>query len=114
MELLASVSYHSPMITITKGALDGTLPTQTLRVTGSHAIFYRDVWVRAIDLQHLDGISIAPANQEMVYNILLKHHSTIIVGGLTVETMDPRDMRIVSAEKVTAEKVAINQISSLS
>ena len=91
------------MVTIEKCALDGMLPTQRLHVTGSHAILYKDTWVRAIDLQHLDGVSVKPANGEIVYNILLRRHSTMTVGGLTVETMNPAHMKIVSTNNVIVE-----------
>ena len=98
-KLIRGVNFTEPIISIKAGCLDLNQPNQDLIVTGSHLIQYKEKWVRAIDLHRLDGVSLSKPNMELVFNILLDKHGVMNVGGLIVETMNPRDMKLLDGKQ---------------
>ena len=109
-DIIKSLNNSSPMITINKGALDGHLPTRNVTITCDHLVMYQDRWVSALDLCHLDNVVKEDANNDMVYNILLKKHSYVMVAGMVIETMNPRSLKLVGYKSEVERGIRYSQM----
>ena len=80
---------HVP-VKVSRGALNGTLPSQDLYVTDSHCFLINGLLIRAIDLVNGTTISkAAPASRDQLdyYHIELADHDVIIANGAPAETL---------------------------
>jgi photosystem II stability/assembly factor-like uncharacterized protein len=80
-------------VKIKKHALGKNMPFQNTLVSKYHEILYDGQFILAYELieeYKVKGVKYVPYEQETMYNVLLRTHTTMVANGLTCETLDPR------------------------
>lgn len=85
------------LVCIEKGAIlngafknDKIIPTNTTYITANH-IIYHGRPRPAIGFVNNTTITKVPYNNELLYNIVMEQHDTMIINGLLCETLDPEN-----------------------
>jgi hypothetical protein len=71
---------------IKKDQLSPNVPNKDTVITKWHKVIYNGTLVKAMNLP---GIHVCQYNGETLYNVLMDEHETMVVNGMTVETLDP-------------------------
>jgi hypothetical protein len=95
------ISKDMDITSVKRGAFGKNRPTQDTIISNNHQVLYNNCMVRVGELVDIvDGVNKIPYDKNILYNILLEHHSQMIVNGLTVETMHPDN---IVAKLITAD-----------
>jgi len=83
------------LVCIEKGAcltIDTLIvPTNTTYITANHMIYHNGLPRPAISFVNNTTITKVPYNNELLYNIVMEQHDTMIINGLLCETLDPEN-----------------------
>ena len=85
------------LVCFEKHSIGFNIPSQRTEMTGEHKILYNDKMIEARKfvgkiIGRLGSIHIVPFDGEVIYNILLDDHSTVLVNNMVCETLDPENI----------------------
>jgi hypothetical protein len=110
---ITKTSYpFSTLLKIEKNALAKNVPSEPVTLTPSHKVYYQGRWMKAYELQNRLGkekIQNVNYKGEVLYNILMKKHESVLASNLIVETLHPRNIiaclyKNKNYEKASSEK----------
>ena len=81
------------IVRINSSAISPGVPAKPLFVSNDHKILHNNKMVKAEKLARSNeyGIKLFPYDGEVVYNILMEEHQTMIANGAVIETLCPKD-----------------------
>ncbi|MDA9072847.1 leucine-rich repeat protein, partial [bacterium] len=78
------------IVSIKKNALSKNVPSQTTEISKEHMVCYKNKMTKACELVKIcDGVDFIPYNGEILYNVLLKEHSLMMINNMKCETLHP-------------------------
>jgi surface protein len=89
---LTKTLLEEQLVTVESNALEHNVPCTNTVMSRLHGVFYKNEWLPIEDLVNGTTIYYINNDSEIVYNILLKKHSHMIVNNMIVETLHPDNM----------------------
>ena len=81
------------IVSIKKNALSNNVPSQTTEISKEHMVCYKNIMTKACELVKIcDGVDFIPYNGEILYNVLLKEHSLMMINNMKCETLHPENI----------------------
>jgi len=81
------------IVSIKKNALSNNVPSQTTEISKEHLVCYKNIMTKACELVKIcDGVDFIPYNGEILYNVLLKEHSLMMINNMKCETLHPENI----------------------
>jgi hypothetical protein len=75
------------LVKIKKDSISKDVPNNDIILTKKHKILYKNELIESINLPNIEIIEYN--SNDILYNILMDEHSTIIVNNLVAETLNP-------------------------
>jgi len=85
---LTKTIHHDPYLVKINAYAFGAYPTKDTYMSLKHKV-YLDRPIQAKHLINEDTVTLVPYNGETLYNVVLDKHTTMLVHGMLVETLDP-------------------------
>jgi hypothetical protein len=85
---LTKTKHDDPYLVKIQAYAFDQFPTQDTYMSMNHRIYFNDR-VKARDLVNGDTVTLVDYNGEPLYNVLVKAHTSMLVHGMLVETLDP-------------------------
>jgi hypothetical protein len=83
-------TFEKHVVFVQKDALHKNIPSQDTTISKNHNVLYNNKMVKACELVDLcDKVEFIPYNGEILYNVLLKKHSTMRINNMICETLHP-------------------------
>ena len=81
------------IVSIKKNALSKNVPSQTTEISKEHMVCYKNKMTKACELVKIcDGVDFIPYSGEILYNVLLKEHSLMMINNMKCETLHPENI----------------------
>jgi surface protein len=77
------------LVRVEKGAIGKNVPSKVTLVTPDHKLLFRGRMVEFKTLVKIQGVTMVPYENQILYNILMDRHEIINVNGMAVETLAP-------------------------
>ncbi len=91
--LTKTISTDKDIIFIKKNALDKNIPNKNTKISRKHKILYNNELIEAYELLNINNdIKKVNYNGEILYNILLNQHTTMLVNNIIAETLNPKNI----------------------
>lgn len=88
-----TVTMEDTVICIEKDSLGQNIPSQQTIISRNHKLLYNKEMIKAKNLiGKVEGVYNKKYNGEVLYNVLLERHNTMMVNNLVVETLDPKNI----------------------
>ena len=88
-----TVTMEDTVICIEKDALGKNIPSQQTVISRNHKLLYNKEMIKAKHLvEQVEGVYNKKYNGEVLYNVLLETHNTMMINNLIVETLDPKSI----------------------
>jgi hypothetical protein len=87
-----TVTQETYLVCFEPDALGENMPNQTTVISQNHLILYKDEMIRAKEfIDNFANVYKIKYNGEVLYNVLMEEHDTMIVNNLICETLDPEN-----------------------
>ena len=86
---LTKTKHDDPYLVKIQTYAFGQVPTQDTYMSMNHRVYFNHDRVKARDLVNGDTVTLVDYHGEPLYNVLVKAHTSMLVHGMLVETLDP-------------------------
>jgi hypothetical protein len=88
-----TISDDKYLVCFEKDSLGEGCPNEDTICSKKHKIYYKGLMIEANSfINNINGVYKVDYNKEVLYNVLMKHHSKIIVNNMLCETLDPENI----------------------
>ena len=86
-----TITDENEIICIEKDAINANVPCRQTIISSNHKLLFNNKMTKAKDIVgKVNGVYNVKYNNELLYNVLLETHDTMIVNNLVVETLNPK------------------------